>query len=385
MKRLIARWPVLRQLREGDPLGLGRAAQSGRSQRLRARISDVDSVVPSICPFCAVGCGQLIYVKDGEITHIEGDPASPISRGRLCPKGQASKSYAQSPLRECKVKYRPPRTRAAAFRSAGSGAPSSTTCATAASWLVFTIVGSPATSSAKPRTRGAGRRSQVTQCHEALERPARFAREARDTVLLARMGGVEREDWNRRFEERGLVHGGEPDPTVVAEVEALPPGRALDLGCGQGRHAAWLAAKGWQVTAVDFSDVALATARAAEPEVEWVQADLREYRPQEGAFDLVLYAFVQLPEHERRAVLARAAAALAPGGTLLVVGHDLLNLTEGWAGPSDPSVLFTPDDVVGELQGLAIERADRVRRPVTDEDGRSQVQVDAVVRAIASA
>jgi formate dehydrogenase major subunit len=104
----LARWPVLRQLREGDPLGLGKAVQSKRSQELRPRIEQADHVVQSICPYCAVGCGQLVYVKDGEVQHIEGDPASPISRGRLCPKGQASKSYVQSPLREYKVKYRRP-------------------------------------------------------------------------------------------------------------------------------------------------------------------------------------------------------------------------------------------------------------------------------------
>jgi formate dehydrogenase major subunit len=104
----IASWPLLRQLRQGDVLGLGPAAQSPRSAALKPRIDDADSVVQSICPYCAVGCGQLVYVKDGEITHIEGDPASPISRGRLCPKGQASKSYVQSPLREYKVKYRRP-------------------------------------------------------------------------------------------------------------------------------------------------------------------------------------------------------------------------------------------------------------------------------------
>jgi formate dehydrogenase major subunit len=104
----IARWPVVRQLREGDPLGLGRAAQSKRSKSLRPRLEDADHVVQSVCPYCAVGCGQLVYVKDGEISQIEGDPASPISRGRLCPKGQASKSYVQSPLREYKVKYRRP-------------------------------------------------------------------------------------------------------------------------------------------------------------------------------------------------------------------------------------------------------------------------------------
>jgi formate dehydrogenase major subunit len=100
-------WPLLRQLK-GDRLGLGPAARSKRSARIRARIDDADHVVQSICPYCAVGCGQLVYVKDGEVAQIEGDPASPISRGRLCPKGQASKSYVQSPLREYKVKYRRP-------------------------------------------------------------------------------------------------------------------------------------------------------------------------------------------------------------------------------------------------------------------------------------
>ncbi len=106
--KLLESWPALRQLREGDPLGLGKAVQSPRSKTLSPRIDEADHVVPSVCPYCAVGCGQLVYVKDGEVSHIEGDPASPISRGRLCPKGQASKSYVQSPLREYKVKYRRP-------------------------------------------------------------------------------------------------------------------------------------------------------------------------------------------------------------------------------------------------------------------------------------
>jgi formate dehydrogenase major subunit len=108
VSKLLDSWPALRQLREGDPLGLGKAVQSPRSQNLVPRIDEAEHVVRSICPYCAVGCGQLVYVKDGDVTHIEGDPASPISRGRLCPKGQASKSYVQSPLREYKVKYRRP-------------------------------------------------------------------------------------------------------------------------------------------------------------------------------------------------------------------------------------------------------------------------------------
>jgi formate dehydrogenase major subunit len=108
VREALQRWPVVRQLREGDPLGLGRSVQSERSRQLQPRIAQADRIVHSVCPYCAVGCAQLVYVKDGEITQIEGDPASPISRGRLCPKGQASKSYVQGPLREYKVKYRRP-------------------------------------------------------------------------------------------------------------------------------------------------------------------------------------------------------------------------------------------------------------------------------------
>jgi formate dehydrogenase major subunit len=98
--------PLLRQLRE--PLGLGAAAQSRRSEKLTPRTKQADRVVQSICPYCAVGCGQKVYVKDEQVVQIEGDPDSPISRGRLCPKGSATRSLVTSPLRETKVKYRRP-------------------------------------------------------------------------------------------------------------------------------------------------------------------------------------------------------------------------------------------------------------------------------------
>jgi formate dehydrogenase major subunit len=101
-------WPVLRQLRGADRLGLGSASQSARSRSLRPRTSEAERVVRSICPYCAVGCGQRVFVADGRVTQIEGDPDSPISRGRLCPKGAASKGYVTSPLREYHVKYRRP-------------------------------------------------------------------------------------------------------------------------------------------------------------------------------------------------------------------------------------------------------------------------------------
>jgi formate dehydrogenase major subunit len=98
--------PIVRQLRE--PLGLGAAAQSRRSETLRARTNAADRVVQSVCPYCAVGCGQKVYVSDEKVVQIEGDPDSPISRGRLCPKGAGSLGYVNSPLRETKVKYRRP-------------------------------------------------------------------------------------------------------------------------------------------------------------------------------------------------------------------------------------------------------------------------------------
>jgi formate dehydrogenase major subunit len=105
--RLIARWPVLRQLGE-DRLGLGKAVRSARTDSLRPRTAAADHVVPSICPYCAVGCGQLVYVEGGKVSQIEGDPDSPISRGRLCPKGSASKSLVTSPTRQHRVRYRRP-------------------------------------------------------------------------------------------------------------------------------------------------------------------------------------------------------------------------------------------------------------------------------------
>ena len=108
LPKLLESWPVVRQIRERDPLGRGKAVRSERSRTLTPHTAEADHVARSICPFCAVGCAQLVYVKDGEVTQIEGDPASPISRGRLCPKGAASKNMHEGPLREYRVKYRRP-------------------------------------------------------------------------------------------------------------------------------------------------------------------------------------------------------------------------------------------------------------------------------------
>ena len=192
---------------------------------------------------------------------------------------------------------------------------------------------------------------------------------------------MEREDWNRRHGESGQLFGVDPNRFLVAEVDGLAPGRALDLACGAGRNAVWLAEQGWQATGVDFSDVAIDNARRLAGErgvaVEWLVADLGEWEPAADAFDLVVVLYLHLPAEERRSIMRRAAAALAGGGTILVVGHHSANIAEGTGGPQDPRVLFTAEDIAADLEGLDVEKAERVLRPVEGE----RDAVDALVRA----
>jgi 2-polyprenyl-3-methyl-5-hydroxy-6-metoxy-1,4-benzoquinol methylase len=192
---------------------------------------------------------------------------------------------------------------------------------------------------------------------------------------------VEREDWNRRHGESGQLFGVDPNRFLVAEVDGLAPGRALDLACGAGRNAVWLAEQGWQVTGVDFSDVAIDNARRVAGDrgvaVEWLVADLGEWEPAANAFDLVVVLYLHLPAEERGPIMRRAAAALAGGGTILVVGHHSANIAEGTGGPQDARVLFTAEDIAADLEGLDVEKAERVLRPVEGE----RDAVDALVRA----
>ena len=192
---------------------------------------------------------------------------------------------------------------------------------------------------------------------------------------------MKREDWNRKHGEAGLLFGAEPNRFLVAEVNGLAPGRALDLACGSGRNAVWLARQGWSVVGADFSHVALEQARALAVErgveVEWVEADVREWEPHVRAFDLVVVLYLQLPSEERGPIMRRAAEAVGDGGTILVVGHHSDNLASGSGGPKDPRVLFAHADVAAELEGLEVEKAEAVLRPVEgDRDA-----IDALVRA----
>lgn len=198
-------------------------------------------------------------------------------------------------------------------------------------------------------------------------------------------GIVNSDEWDRRYAVGEFVWDTGPNRFVAEELSGLAPGLALDLGAGEGRNAVWLAGRGWQVTAVDFSGVALGKGRRLARErgvtVDWVQADLGDYRPAPGAYQLVVIAYLQLPPDGLATVLRRAAGALAPAGTAFVVGHDLDNLTDGVGGPQDPSVLYTPQAIVAGLPGLIVKRAGRARRPVETESGTRQA-IDTLVLAV---
>jgi SAM-dependent methyltransferase len=193
---------------------------------------------------------------------------------------------------------------------------------------------------------------------------------------------VQREDWDKRYAAVENLWAAKPNRFLVAEVAGLAPGRALDLACGEGQNAIWLASLDWEVTGVDYSEVAISKARArAERDgvrADFLCADLVTYEPQRGAFDLVIVLYLHIPADERGAVLERAARALAPGGTFVFVGHDLANLTNGVGGPSDPALLTTPDELAAELPGLEIEKAQRVLRDVRGEERDA---IDCLVRA----
>ena len=163
----------------------------------------------------------------------------------------------------------------------------------------------------------------------------------------------------------------------------VAPGRALDLACGEGRNAVWLAEHGWTVTGVDFAAVGIEKARrlaaARGVTAQWEVADVTEYEPTDK-FDLVIVMYLHLPESARRVAFRHTVDAVAPGGTLLIVGHDATNPTNGWGGPQDPAVLYGPDDVTADLDALEIAKATRVERPIPTPE-REKTAIDVLVRA----
>jgi SAM-dependent methyltransferase len=184
---------------------------------------------------------------------------------------------------------------------------------------------------------------------------------------------VDADAWDERYAAVDLVWSSGPNQFVAASLAGLPPGDALDLACGEGRNALWLAGLGWRVTALDFSRVAVERGRRlaeeAGVEVAWQVGDALT-APLPGV-DLVVLAYLQLPADERRTAVRRAWDRLRAGGTFLLVAHDTTNLSEGTGGPQDAAVLMTAADVLDDLagaDGVEVVRAERVARRVDVED-----------------
>ena len=174
-------------------------------------------------------------------------------------------------------------------------------------------------------------------------------------------------DWDERYAER-QQWSSEPNLLVAALLAGLPPGDAVDLAAGEGRHALWLADRGWRVTAVDFSGVGLARGRAqaAADRVTWVTADVTTWSTEPASLDLVLVAYLHLPEDDTVDVLSRAVGWLRPGGRLLVLGHDVANIDAGVGGPQDPAILHSVDRLAPVAALLDVDRLEQVRRDTTE-------------------
>lgn len=202
----------------------------------------------------------------------------------------------------------------------------------------------------------------------------------------------DREFWEERYRSVDRVWSGRPNAVLVAEVGDLPPGRALDVACGEGGDALWLASRGWAVTAMDLAQAALdrvdGAAAAAGPDVasrvRTVRGDIGTWDPGAGTYDLVTTHFLHLPPAVRATAFGRMAGAVAPGGTLLVVAHHGSDLATTIGRPDLPELFFEPADVVAALDpdGWDVPVAEARPRPAADPEGREITIRDTVVRAV---
>jgi SAM-dependent methyltransferase len=170
-------------------------------------------------------------------------------------------------------------------------------------------------------------------------------------------------EWDQRYAE-SRQWSAEPNALVAELLAELPPGDAVDLAAGEGRHALWLAARGWRVTAVDFSAVGLDRGRGqpGADRVTWVEEDVQGWAAPERSQDLVLVAYLHLPEPETTALLTRAVGWLRPGGRLLVLGHDVENIARGVGGPQEPAILHSVRRLRPVAELLDVDRLEQVRR-----------------------
>lgn len=183
--------------------------------------------------------------------------------------------------------------------------------------------------------------------------------------------------WDERYRSADLVWGVEPNQFIRQQCERLPVGEAVDLACGEGRNALWLARLGWRVVGVDFSATAVARAReltrlesdAVQGRITWHVADVTQWTRRVESADLVLISYVHLPPIERYQLIRSAARAVRPGGHVVLVGHDRRNLLEGVGGPQDATLLYVPAEIAVRLrrEGLAVDLAETL--PRTTDNG----------------
>lgn len=185
--------------------------------------------------------------------------------------------------------------------------------------------------------------------------------------------------WNQRYGSADRVWSAGPNLYVADRLGPVEPGTGLDLACGEGRNAIWLAGRGWKMTGVDFSEVAIERARSSSDDVDFVLDDVRTWEPA-GRFGLVLIAYLHLEPEEMEGVVRQAAGWLEPGGEIFMIGHDRSNLDDGHGGPQVPEVLWSVGALTGWLDGLVQVEAQVVRRPVHSDDGLVYAR-DTLVRA----
>jgi SAM-dependent methyltransferase len=215
----------------------------------------------------------------------------------------------------------------------------------------------------------------LTENHQHQHGPERFTQEF----------------WDARYRTKESLWSGKPNAHLVAQAGDLAPGTALDAGAGEGADAIWLAGRGWRVTAVDISAVALerAAGHAAQAgeevagRITWRREDLLEWQPPERGYDLVATHYLHLPSAGRQSLFRRLAAAVADGGTLLIVAHHPSDLRTTMPRPQEPDLFFTGDDIAAQLDGQGWEIVTNVAAPrqVTDPDGRQVTIHDTVLRA----
>lgn len=185
--------------------------------------------------------------------------------------------------------------------------------------------------------------------------------------------------WDARYEASDLVWSAEPNLFLPPLVEGMEPGRALDLACGEGRNALWLASQDWKVTGVDFSPVAIRKARelSGETKVDWVVGDATTYGT-DRVFDLVLVFYLHLPADGIVRAFERAIASLAPGGALVCVGHAVRNVTDGYGGPPYPEILWSQELIAPLVSDLDVVELGEQERYVAEADATA---IDMVVLA----